>query len=195
MIEEKKEEKFIPLTSDTAFKYLFRKKEILKDFLEDIIEEEIEDLEYLDSLLEREKEEAKECALDVRVKLKDQTYINVEMQKSKKGDMLKRSLYYTSLMIQKSIKIKEEYDKISRYIGINILAYNDKRFKNYQTIMQMYDKKEIEEGKIKEAAKSDVLQIQIINLKSEKNNIRKYINGRRYLKKGKVGKWSIRIRN
>ena len=164
----------MPLTSDIVFKRLFSKKEILKDFLEDILEEKIEDVKYLDREINGIGElRNKECRFDIRVKLENGTYINVEMQKSRKGDMLKRSIFYIALMIGESLEKSEDYENISKYIGINIIDYKDNTLKKYHTILKLYDKKGIEDKEEKEIYKSDIIQIHFINLNSEVNNSKK----------------------
>lgn len=164
----------MPLTSDIVFKRLFSKKEILKDFLEDILEEKIEDVKYLDREINGIGElRNKECRFDIRVKLENGTYINVEMQKSRKGDMLKRSIFYIALMVGESLEKSEDYENISKYIGINIIDYKDNTLKKYHTILKLYDKKGIEDKEEKEIYKSDIIQIHFINLNSEVNNSKK----------------------
>ena len=78
MTEEK--EAFIPLTSDSLFKAFFRNKKYLIDFLKDILKEEIVDLEYLDTYLEKESYNKKEKFLDLLVKYNNGNYAIVEMQ-------------------------------------------------------------------------------------------------------------------
>lgn len=80
------------LSSDIAFKYIFKRKENLKIFLEDILEEKIEKIRYMDTTLERDNKNSKECRLDIRTYFNDKNYANVEMEKWEKTDIFDRAL-------------------------------------------------------------------------------------------------------
>ena len=91
MTEEK--EAFIPLTSDSLFKEFFRNKKYLIDFLKDILKEEIVDLEYLDTYLEKESYNKKENFLNFLVKYNNGNYAIVQMQNGNQGNMVTRIFY------------------------------------------------------------------------------------------------------
>ena len=156
-------ESFVPLTSDGIFKAFFRQEEYLKMFLEDTLKIKIKKIEFQDSLLEREYEDNKECRLDLIVLLDDNSYISVEMQNEKEGDMIYRSHYYLNKITTRSLNKGKRYDEIKKFIAINIINYKDERFKKLHHICKLCD---IETKKII----SDVEEIHIISIKSNEIN-------------------------
>ena len=75
--------------------------------------------------------------------------------------MLKRSIFYLSKMITRSIEEGEDYDNLTKHIAINILDYKDE---NYKTIKNCY--KLINTSNKKNV--SDILQIYMIALHEER---------------------------
>lgn len=95
-------------TRDLVFKRIFGKvgnEEILKEFLEAILETKIDKVELdLDKDMEPEYEEDKKNILDVRAKINGDTNINIEMQIRDNKDMEKRSLYHWSKLYLHELK-------------------------------------------------------------------------------------------
>ena len=154
---------FVPLTSDGIFKALFRYERYLKDFLEDVLKEKIQKIEYLDTYLEKDNEKRKENFLDVLVKFDEKNYVIVEMQKYNEGKMISRIFYYLGKLADRSLKSGEEYKKIKKYIGICVLDYNDQNFTKLHNTCRLYDIQTKEEV-------TDMLEIHILNLRSKKIN-------------------------
>ena len=154
---------FVPLTSDEIFKALFRYERYLKDFLEDVLKEKIQKIEYLDTYLEKDNEKRKENFLDVLVKFDEENYVIVEMQKYNEGKMISRIFYYLGKLADRSLKSGEEYKKIKKYIGICVLDYNDQNFTKLHNTSRLYDIQTKEEV-------TDMLEIHILNLRSKKIN-------------------------
>ena len=154
---------FVPLTSDGIFKALFRYERYLKDFLEDVLKEKIQKIEYLDTYLEKDNEKRKENFLDVLVKFDEENYVIVEMQKYNEGKMISRIFYYLGKLADRSLKSGEEYKKIKKYIGICVLDYNDQNFTKLHNTCRLYDIQTKEEV-------TDMLEIHILNLRSKKIN-------------------------
>ena len=157
-------EKLIPLSSDICFRTIFKKKKNLKYFLEDILEEEIK-------VIEAEEVEKKECRLDMVIKLGNDTIVNIEMQKDKTGDIFKRTNYYISRIMSKSLKRGESYNKLPKALAIWIIDYKEKEIKKYKSDLKLCDTKAIErirKGNNKEEILiKDEIRIIIIDLTKE----------------------------
>ena len=164
-------EKLIPLSSDICFRTIFKKKKNLKYFLEDILEEEIKEIEYKDRVIEAEEVEKKECRLDMVIKLGNDTIVNIEMQKDKTGDIFKRTNYYISRIMSKSLKRGESYNKLPKALAIWIIDYKEKEIKKYKSDLKLCDTKAIErirKGNNKEEILiKDEIRIIIIDLTKE----------------------------
>ena len=164
-------EKLIPLSSDICFRTIFKKKKNLKYFLEDILEEEIKEIEYQDRVIEAEEVEKKECRLDMVIKLGNDTIVNIEMQKDKTGDIFKRTNYYISRIMSKSLKRGESYNKLPKALAIWIIDYKEKEIKKYKSDLKLCDTKAIErirKGNNKEEILiKDEIRIIIIDLTKE----------------------------
>ena len=100
----------ITLRNDYAFKRIFGTEEntdILQNLLEcilDILPENIAGLELLDKEFHKEILTEKLGILDIKLRLKDETIINIEIQNRWRGDFPERSVYYWSKMYNESIK-------------------------------------------------------------------------------------------
>ena len=164
-------EKLIPLSSDICFRTIFKKKKNLKYFLEDVLEEEIKEIEYQDRVIEAEEVEKKECRLDMVIKLGNDTIVNIEMQKDKTGDIFKRTNYYISRIMSKSLKRGESYNKLPKALAIWIIDYKEKEIKKYKSDLKLCDTKAIErirKGNNKEEILiKDEIRIIIIDLTKE----------------------------
>ena len=114
-------------TRDLVFKRIFGKvgnEEILKEFLEAILEMPIDKVELdLDKDMEPEYDEDKKNILDVRAKINGNTNINIEMQIRDNKDMEKRSLYHWSKLYLHELKKGMPYDNLPKTIVIVITKY------------------------------------------------------------------------
>ena len=156
---------FVPLTSFGMFKSFFKHEKYLKMFLEDILNIKIKKVEYQDSLLEKEFEDNKECRLEATILLNDNSYnfISMEMHNEKDEDIISKSHYYLNKIIMESFNKGKSYKQIKKFIAINILNYNDERFKKLYHICKICDEE------TKEVV-SDLEEIHIISLKSKEMN-------------------------
>ena len=59
-------------------------------------------------------------------KLGNDTIVNIEMQKDKTGDIFKRTNYYISRIMSKSLKRGESYNKLPKALAIWIIDYKEK---------------------------------------------------------------------
>ena len=172
-------EKLIPLSSDICFRTIFKKKKNLKYFLEDVLEEEIKEIEYKDRVIEAEEVEKKECRLDMVIKLGNDTIVNIEMQKDKTGDIFKRTNYYISRIMSKSLKRGESYNKLPKALAIWIIDYKEKEIKKYKSDLKLCDTKAIE--RIRKGNNKEEILI--------KDEIRIIIDLTKEADKSKIAEW------
>ena len=154
--------KYITLTSDIGFKYVFKRKENIKELIQDILNIKIRSLIFIDTTLEKRGKHEKESRLDVLVLVNSEIVVNVEMQQREKGNIIPRSIYYMSKLISKDIVTNEEYEKIKRHVMINIIDYQDED-KKLQTSYKLIEMPNI--NKV-----IDYIQIEKINLRSTEIN-------------------------
>ena len=118
----------ITLRNDYAFKRVFgveENKDVLQDLLEcilDIPPESISGLELLDKEFHKDSINDKTGVLDVKLRLKNNTIIDIEIQNSWHFDFPERSLYYWSKMYNENIKQGQDYTKLPKCITINIVG-------------------------------------------------------------------------
>jgi len=125
--------KFLDLKNDIVFKIFFaaaKNKSLLISFLEAILDpgKEIEDVEVLNPTLPKEVYEDKGVVLDLVVRFKDQTRVDIEMQVEDTTGFRKRILYYWSRLHQSQLQAGEFYKQLAPTISIAVLAYEE--FKN-----------------------------------------------------------------
>ena len=116
------------LKNDYAFKRLLgveENKEILQDFLEcvlDLEHDEIEGLELLDKELKKDHPNDKTGILDIRVRLKNGMFIDVEMQAVWEDFFIDRSFAYLNKMYTSELKAGEPFSKANKCVAINIIG-------------------------------------------------------------------------
>ena len=116
------------LKNDYAFKRLLgveENKAILQDFLECVLDyssEDFEDIELLDKELKKEQEDDKTGILDIQVKLKNGTRIDVEMQLIWDSSFVLRSIFYLSKMYVSDFKSGAPYSSLHKCVSINIVG-------------------------------------------------------------------------
>ena len=139
----------ITLRNDYAFKRVFgveENKDVLQDLLEcilDIPPETIADLELLDKEFQKELLSEKLGVLDIKLKLKDGTFVDIEIQNSWHFDFPERTLYYWSKMYNENIKQGQDYTKLPKCITINLIGkgFNkNKRLHNKYLVLEQYTK-------------------------------------------------------
>lgn len=126
---------------DFVFKKIFGEKgseNILKDFLNSILEEKIESIEISkDVHLEKTVIDNKEGILDVQAKLDNNRIINIEIQVNNKYNMVERSLYYWSGIYYNSLRRGQNYKENSKVIMVNILDYAQFKEGPYHEIVRL----------------------------------------------------------
>ena len=153
----------ITLRNDYAFKRVFgveENKDVLQDLLEcilDIPPETIAGLELLDKEFHKELLSEKLGILDIKLRLNDGTFVDIEIQNSWHFDFPERTLYYWSKMYNENIKQGQDYTKLPKCITINLIGkgFNkNKRLHNKYLVLEQYTKEPL----------ASKLEIHILNL-------------------------------
>ena len=153
----------ITLRNDYAFKRVFgteENKDVLQDFLEcilDIPPETIAGLELLDKEFHKELLSERLGILDIKLRLKDGTFVDIEIQNNWHFDFPERTLYYWSKMYNENIKQGQDYTKLPKCITINLIG------KGFDKNKRLHNKYLVLEQDTKEPLVSK-LEIHILNL-------------------------------
>ncbi|EMB24399.1 Rpn family recombination-promoting nuclease/putative transposase [Treponema denticola] len=153
----------ITLRNDYAFKRVFgveENKDVLQDLLEcilDIPPEDIAGLELLDKEFQKELLSEKLGILDIKLRLKDGAFVDIEIQNSWHFDFPERTLYYWSKMYNENIKQGQDYTKLPKCITINLIG------KGFNKNKRLHNKYLVLEQDTKEPLVSK-LEIHILNL-------------------------------
>ena len=153
----------ITLRNDYAFKRVFgveENKDVLQDLLEcilDIPSKDITGLELLDKEFQKELLSEKLGVLDIKLRLKDGTFVDIEIQNVWYRDFPERTLYYWSKMYNDAIKQGQDYTKLPKCITINLIG------KGFNKNKRLHNKYLVLEKDTKEPLVSK-LEIHILNL-------------------------------
>ena len=118
----------ITLRNDYAFKRVFgveENKDVLQDLLEcilDIPPENIAGLELLDKELHKDSISDKTGVLDVKLRLKNNTIIDIEIQNTWNSEFVQRTIFDWAKMYTENLKTSEVYTKLPKCITINIVS-------------------------------------------------------------------------
>ena len=118
----------ITLRNDYAFKRVFgveENKDVLQDLLEcilDIPPEDIAGLELLDKEFHKDSITDKTGVLDVKLRLKNNTIIDIEIQNRWNSEFVQRTIFYWTKMYTENLKTSEVYTKLPKCITINIVG-------------------------------------------------------------------------
>ena len=162
-----KEENFKTLIPklDIVFQSLFSKNhlEITKAFAEVLLEEKIESIKINeDKELIRNKPTDKLGILDLELDINDNEKVDVEIQLLKRDNFIERILYYVTRLYSNQAKIGEDYAKIKRVVLIAIIDFDIEQLKD---IDDMETKWKLIETKNRTKILTDLIEINIINLK------------------------------
>ena len=157
----------LTLKNDYLFKLLLGSEEnkaCLQDFLECVLDMPvgmIADLELLDKELSKDAISDKTGILDVKLRLKGGTTIDIEIQNSWSAEFIPRTLFYWSKMYIESFKEGEPYTSLTRCIAINLISQG---FKLNSEVHSAYS---IQEQKSHQPL-TDLLEIHFLNLSAVK---------------------------
>jgi len=153
----------LTLKNDYLFKLLLGSEEnkaCLQDLLEcilDIPAGTIADLELLDKELAKDEVTDKTGILDVKLRIKDGTTIDIEIQNSWSCEFIPRTLFYWAKMYIEGFKEGEPYTNLTRCITINLISQG---FKLNSEIHSVYSILEQETHK----PLTNLLEVHFLNL-------------------------------
>ena len=183
MHEVQQQEDFIMHpTNDVCFAGLMENPTVRKGFCAAVMRvkpEEVEETELLPTHLHREYADDKLGILDVRVRLKNGTQINMEMQVKYYEFWDERALFYLCKMFAEQIKTGDSYEKLKKCIHVSILD-----FIHFPEDTDCYRTIELLNRKTN-ALYSDKLELQILELKKLPKEIKTgedIVNWMRFLK-------------
>jgi len=119
---------------DWAIKRLLRQKanfNILEGFLSELLKDDIEIMEIIDTESNQGTEQDKFNRVDILVKDKKGELIIIEIQNSYVIDYFLRILYGISKAITEHIKVGDEWSAVKKVISINIVYFDLGRGKDY----------------------------------------------------------------
>ena len=136
--------------NDFMFKEIFSDEEILKDFLEAVLNEKIENIEIEQDFNIRGNIHEKIGILDIKAEINGKKIVQIEMQKENKYNMEQRTIYYGGKIISKLLHKGDNYTKMKQIILINILNYNLIKLPEYytktKTVAENYNEYELIKG-------------------------------------------------
>ena len=135
-------------TDDYIFKRLFgdeNNKDILIAFLNSLFEEydylpKIEDLEFKNTEIPKVYEENKGARLDIKAKINENTYIDIEVQSKDPSNLVNRSIFYNAFTLINEIEEGSFLREIPQVISIWIIKgeLNSRSiFKDYESPIVM----------------------------------------------------------
>ena len=132
------------------FKEIFSDEEILKDFLEALLNEKIKNIDIRQDFNIRGNINEKIGILDIRVEINGNKIVQIEMQKKNKYNMEQRTIYYGGKVVSKLLKKGDDYNQLKPIILINILNYNLIKLPEYytktKTVAEKYNEYELIKG-------------------------------------------------
>ncbi len=111
---------------DWFIKYMFRDKsdfDILEGFLSELLKENIQILEILESEGNQDKKKDKFNRVDVMIKNSKDELIIVEVQNNEEYDYLQRILYGTSKTIVENISKGEPYSIVKKVLSVSVVYF------------------------------------------------------------------------
>ncbi|EMB33779.1 Rpn family recombination-promoting nuclease/putative transposase [Treponema denticola] len=153
----------ITLRNDYAFKRVFgveENKDVLQDLLEcilDIPPETIAGLELLDKEFHKDSISDKTGVLDVKLRLKNNTIIDIEIQNRWNSEFVQRTIFYWAKMYTENLKTSDVYTKLPKCITINIVG------EGFDLNNLLHSEYNVVEKHINERL-SDELEIHFLNL-------------------------------
>lgn len=157
---------FISLKHDYVFKEVFRNETVRRHFVSDVLGiplEEIRSVRLHNTFLWTQHKTQKQGILDVLLILNDNGRINIELQIRLQAYWDRRSLFYLAKIFTAELLRGENYHKLQRCIGINILNFNLDDDSEYHKVYRLRD------GTGREF--SDMIEVHIIELNKRLSGI------------------------
>ena len=127
------DKKILTPKNDVVFSALFsaKNKNLVKSFISSILNQDISEIDMDKSThLIKNFIHNKLGILDLRVKLDNKIYCNVEVQLNDEGNMPERMLYYWSRLFGNQLKSGNPYDKLQKTISVGIFDFELDNLKN-----------------------------------------------------------------
>ena len=125
--ETKEKAKLLSPKKDVVFQVLFGEvgsENITRNFLQDVLNEKITKIDLSKNpILRRMKPTNKMGILDVYAEINGNEKCNIELQIGKRDNIIQRVLYYWARTYERGLKIKEDYNQLSRTIVILITDF------------------------------------------------------------------------
>ena len=138
--------KMIPLIFDLAFKKVFgdiNHKERLELLLSSILNEEVKVIDIMNNELIGDNKKDKRNAVDLVCKLKNEKYVNIEVNTSYGSYVKNRNILFLFRLASKQLKSGEKY-KIGKTIQINLNTQNTNgRYYSKYMLSNVEDRKDI----------------------------------------------------
>ena len=139
-----------------------RNEVVRRGFISDVLDiplEEIKSVRLENPFLSRRSRVEKQCILDVRIQLNDDSRINVELQIQRLAYWDKRGLFYLAKMYTDNLFIGQRYDRLKKCIVISIIDFAGDEHPGYHKVYHLRD----QEGRLY----SDQFEVHIIELNKE----------------------------
>ncbi|MBQ9318458.1 MAG: PD-(D/E)XK nuclease family transposase, partial [Bacilli bacterium] len=125
-----KEEHYIPYHYDALFYKIFGDEKgvsLLKIIIELSLDIKINELTILNDKILGDKHKTKKSYLDLYVKLKDDTKINIEVNSNTENYIFDRNLFFLSKIMANDIEIGNSYHEFKKHYQINFNASNTRQ--------------------------------------------------------------------
>ena len=157
---------------DIVFQSLFNKNniKITKSFAEALLDKKINSIVINeDKDLIQNKPDDKLGILDLQIDIDDEEKVDVEIQLIKRGEFIKRMLWYLTKMYSTQIHKGDKYKELKKVVLIAIIDFElkqTKEFKEMETIWKLIETKK------REKILTDDLEVRIIELNKAKDMYR-----------------------
>ena len=114
-------------TVDFCFKELMKNPRVRRGFIAALLKkepEEVEETEVLPGEQPGEYEDEKLGILDVLIRFRDGSRMNLEMQMMAYGYWKERVLFYLCRIYTGQLKKGESYDKLKKCVHVSVLGFN-----------------------------------------------------------------------
>ncbi len=163
----------ISAKNDVVFKVLFsRNKELLREFLNDILDisiESVDDIDVLNPEFPPESIDGKFSRLDINVRTSDEN-VNIEMQVAKETDFKERILFYWSKMYADSLEKGQPYSELKKSYSISILDFNMFDCESYHSSFSI--REDIRNEKFNDKLSLHIFELKKLESKIDPNNRR-----------------------
>ena len=149
-------------TVDFCFKELMKNPKVRRGFITALLKkepEEVEETEILPGEQPGEYEDEKLGILDVLIRFRDGSRMNLEMQMLAYGYWKERVLFYLCRIYTGQLKKGESYENLKKCVHVSVLGFN--QFPEDETCFRVFHMKE--EGA--QTRYSDKLEIMVLELK------------------------------